>query len=62
MYWQVVLANTLLSVSFVISDAASLLPLAGVSPCGVAVMIGCAYSLVNSLFLLAGLAIIVSRG
>ena len=62
MYSEVVLSSTLLSVSFVISDAASLLPLAGVSPCGVAVVIGFAYSPVKSLYLLAGLAIIVSIG
>jgi len=41
-------------------DSVSPLPLAGVSPWGVAVVFGFAYSLVNSLFLLAGLAIIVS--
>jgi hypothetical protein len=60
MYWKVALAITFLSASFVVSDAASLLPLAGVSPWGVAVVIGFAYLPVNSLFLLAGLAIIVS--
>ena len=50
-------ASTLFSASFFVSDAASPLPLAGVSSCGVAVVFS---SAVNSLFLLAGLAIIVS--
>ena len=43
-----------------VSDAASPLSLAGVLPWGVAVVFGFVYSPVNSLFLLAGLAIIVS--
>ena len=42
-----------------VSDAASPLSLAGVLPWGVAVVFGFVYSPVNSLFLLAGLAIIV---
>jgi len=42
------------------SDAASPLPLAGVSLWGVSVVFGFAYSPVNSLFLLVGLVIIVS--
>jgi hypothetical protein len=60
MYWKVALASTLFSASFVVSDAASPLPLAGVSLWGVAVVFGFAYSQVNSLFLLVGLAIIVT--
>ena len=55
---KVALASTLFSASFVVSDAASPLPPAGVSRWGVAVVFGFAYSPVNSLFLLAGLAII----
>jgi hypothetical protein len=52
---KVALASTLFSASYFVSDAAS--P-RGVSPWGVAVVFGFAYSPVNSLFLLAGLAII----
>jgi len=53
-------ACTFFSVSFVVSDAASPLSPARVSPWGVAVVFGFVYSLVDSFFLLAGLTSIVS--
>jgi hypothetical protein len=57
---KVALASTLFSASFVVSDAASPLPPAGVSPWGVSVVLGFAYSPVDSFVLLAGLVSIVS--
>jgi hypothetical protein len=54
------LVSTLFSASFIVRDAAFLLPLAGMSSWGVVVVFSFAYSPVNSLFLLAGLANIVS--
>ena len=60
--WKVALVSILFSDSFVVSGAAYPLPLTGVSPWGEAVVIGFAYSPVNSLRLLAGLAGIVSSG
>ncbi len=56
------MVSILFSDSFVVSGAAYPLPLTGVSPWGEAVVIGFAYSPVNSLRLLAGLAGIVSSG
>ena len=54
------LVSTLFSASFIVRDAAFLLPLAGMSSWGVVVVIGFTYSQVDLLFLLAGLGIIVS--